>query len=191
MSGVAPYTYLTIDGETLCSTGTDGIIYLYDSTGQLIIAVGDVDLFEGACAAVLGDPVTYPENAYDTNYPYCRTALRYNMADTRGNPQVGSFVPQAPYFAIKLMLDGCDRSSIVSVSSRIEPLQSGACVASLFPGNDPTVFFAVVDMTNAELPIRLYFTVTNGANIVRTFWIGIRDRRDGLITGAVVPGGSA
>ena len=187
MSGRAPYAYLEY-GYAIASLGFSALEYLYDADSMTQIDLGYNDLFQGGCVAVrpAESDVLAPIGTYDVRYPYCRIALTYNMADVRGNPQVGQFVPQAPFFAIILRLIGCDKSSPVGVSVNAQPTQTN-CVVSLYPGYSPTDFYVVVDAGRAVYPMRLYFTITNGSGITRTFWIGIRDRRDGLISGAVVP----
>jgi hypothetical protein len=187
MSGNFPYIYLAL-GPNLTSLGPSALQYLYSGAGVFTVTADDADLFEAGCVAVrpIESEFTTPIGTYDISYPYCRVALSYNMADVRGNPQIGQFVPQAPFFAILVRLVGCDQSLPISVSVDVQPAQT-ICVVSLYPGYSPTDFYTTVDVANAVFPMRLYFTVTNGSGTTRTFWIGIRDTRSGLISGAVVP----
>lgn len=188
MSGQPPYIYLAA-GEALIDLGFDQLQYLYDATSLFIVPIGGYDLFEAGCAAALLSEPPSDEHGvrpYDIRYPYCRTALRYNMADIRGDPQIGQLVAQAPYVAIRIMLAGCDRSLPIRVEVNTQPQQAG-CAAALYPGYDPTEFHAIIDTTIATLPLRLNFQVTNGNDVTKKFWIGVRDNRDGVPSGAVVP----
>lgn len=188
MSGSAPYTYLTLDGH-LIDLGFDQLQYLYDGSTAILVPIEGADLFEQGCVGALLDQskAEHPTQSYDISYPYCRTAIRYNMDDIRADPQLGQLIPMAPIIVTRLMLVGCDTSLPVSVSFEVQPPQTKQCAAALYPGYDPTEFYAVIDSEAAELPLRLYFMITNGAGRAKQFWIGVRAARDGLASGAVVP----
>jgi len=187
MSGQPPYIYLAI-GDNLVNLAFNQIQYLYDQDTYIVIPYGGDDLFETGCTVARLDErdVEHPIHSYDIRYPYCRTALRYNMADIRADPQIGQLVAQAPFVAIRIMLDGCDQSEIASVQSVVEPAQP-QCAASIYPGYAATDLYAVVDIALAVLPLRLSFAITNTNGVVKRFWIGVRDSRKGMPSGAVVP----
>lgn len=188
MSGTAPYVYLEY-GDSLAALGINSLLYLYDTTTMVILGDGGYDLFEPGCVTARPDEgdAIFPAHSYDINYPYCRIALSYNMSDTRGDPQVGQLIPQAPTIAIQLNLVGCDLSEPVSVAINTQPPQMG-CVIDIFPGYAPTDFYVLVDAADAVLPLRMYFTVTNGAGRTKLFWIGVRAARNAPASGSVVPG---
>src|SRR4249920_1928448 len=133
MSGTAPYTYLAL-GAFLTELGFNALQYVYDGVNQTVVTVGATDLFESGCVTARPQeaPATHPIGSYNIAYPYCRTALQYNMADLRGDPQLGQLVLQAPYLAIQLLLVGCDQSLPIAVTTNAQPAQQG-CAATLYP----------------------------------------------------------
>jgi hypothetical protein len=193
MSGTPPYIYYAL-GETgaLQAAGANpsALLYAYDAETTVIIDAGNTELFNPGC--LMGQLQTtepeleHPVNSYNTNYPYCRTTIKYRMDDPRSNPQLAQLISAAPYLVIRLQLTGCSKSDIVSVISRLEPKQSQGCGAELYFGYDPTELYMLLSMSILSLPVRLTFTITTANGTKKEFWVGVRDGRTGVPSGAVV-----
>jgi len=190
MSGHPPYTYAELLGGNLITLGGDTLLYFYDNNAQVVVTFEGVDLFEPGCITPRvggGVPSDHPEGSFNIKYPYCRTALRYRMDDPRSNPQIGQLVAVAPIMSMKIILDGCDLRVPINVTAiKLDPPQSvGQCTISLYPGYTPTEFYIVAIPGELTLPVRFTFTLQNGP-VTKSFWIGIRDSRGGVPSGAVV-----
>lgn len=188
MSGQPPYVYLMGNAAgSLVDVLPNSLLYLYSGDNPLVVLEGG-DFFETGCvfARTAQAEDVHPERSYDIRYPYCRTALTYNMADVRADPQIGQLIPQAPFLSIQLRLVGCDTSLPVSVHAEVQPTQV-RCAVAVYPGYTPTDFVVVIDAGAATLPLRLYITVTNGNDVTKQFWIGVRATRGGPASGTVVP----
>lgn len=192
MSGTPPYVLLAV-GDDIVALGANALQYVY--SGDAAVFDGGYDFFDTACIAVVNayGENDHPSGTYDVRYPYCRTALQYNMSDVRADPQIGQLIPQAPYLSIQLRLVGCDLSQPISVDVEVQPPQTNGCAIAVFPGYEPTDFLIILDSTTAILPLRMYLTVTNGAGRTKLFWIGVRSTRNSPASGSVVParGGGA
>jgi len=187
MSGTPPYTYLELLGGNFVQLTPGTIQYLWDAGTQLVIPILGVDLFEPGCVTGLpqGETPQHPVNAYNTNYPYCRTAVTYRMDDPRRDPQLAQLVVAAPIMSIKVILAGCDRALPISISyDGVQPPATG-CAVGVYPGFVPTEFLIQVDGARVSLPARINFTISNGTR-TKSFWIGLRDRRGGTPSGALV-----
>jgi hypothetical protein len=187
MSGIAPYVFLELLGGNLVALGPSVIQYIYDGSTHLVIPIVGTDFFQAGCMAAVPQAVgsQHPINSYNTSYPYCRTAVTYRMDDPRRDPQLGQFVVAAPFLSIKVLLAGCDRGLPISVSYHgVQPSVSN-CAVGVYPGFDPTEFYIQVERARVTLPARINFTITNGTRS-KAFWIGLRDRRDGTPSGAVI-----
>jgi len=170
--------------------GPDALAYRYGAISLSIVVINGIDTFESGCLMAQPQNMVatndHPEGGYNISYPYCRTAIRYRMDDERANPQIAQVVALAPTVSIKIILDGCDPSDIISVSNTVAPPQTQQCGASLYPGYTKTQFFLVVEVAAITLPARFYFTLTNSKGVTRTFWIGIRSDPYGPASGTVV-----
>lgn len=190
MSGVPPYVYLDIGTGDLTALGPDILQYLYDNFNLGMIIIEGIDFFEPGCftAQFNDDTVAseHPLNSYNIRYPYCRTALQYNMSDGQADPQIGQIIIQAPILSIKLILVGCDTSPIISITSKLEPSVTKPCAVELYPGNTLNEIFLIAEAASLTLPARITFTATNSNGVQRTFWVGLRDSRSGKSSGAVI-----
>jgi len=190
MSGTPPYAYLETSGGNLVALGVNALQYVFDDLSFSVVIVEGQELFQPGCFTAnfldTSRSVEHPIGAYNISYPYCRTALQYNMADTRADPQIGQVILAAPFISIKIILVGCDQSAIKSVTTKIEPAQSDGCGLELYPGNVSTELFLIGELAALTLPARISFTITNVNNKQNSFWIGIRKSRSALPSGAVV-----
>lgn len=191
MSGTPPYVFIALGDEGLIqAAGPNSLIYAYDADTIAFIDAGNTEMFNPGCLTAFFNPADaqqdHPEGSYNTSYPYCRTTIKYRVDDQRANPQIAQLISTAPFLQIRLELTGCDKSDIVSVVSRLEPQQSEGCGAELYFGYTPTELYLLLTMATLSLPARITFTITLKSGIKKEFWVGIRDSRSGLPSGAVI-----
>jgi hypothetical protein len=191
MSGIEPYVYIALGDEGLIqAAGPDSLIYAFDGETVIFIDAGNTEMFNPGCLNGFIKPTypiaDHPVGSYNTDYPYCRTTIKYRVDDKRSNPQIAQLISTAPFFIIRLELTGCDKSNIRSVVSRLEPQQSEGCGAELYTGFTPLELYLLLTMATLSLPARITFTITLATGIKKEFWVGIRDSRNGVPSGAVI-----
>lgn len=187
MSGTPPYTYIQVSNGILLLA--DALIYVYDAETNGVGVIEGVSFFEEGCiiGRGSGDGVEqFPINAYDINYPYCRVGVEYRMDDPTSDPLIAQIVSVAPIALIRITLGGCDASDIVFLKISRMPTTMRRCAVALYPGNKKNEYVVVVDSTLVVLPCRMQFEALNRNGVTKTFQIAVRDRRDGVPSGAVL-----
>jgi hypothetical protein len=179
-------------GPGIIAPGEGNLLHYYDGdTSQRYALITGVDFAELTCALLLlnnADALReHPVGAWNISYPYARTSLRIRMDDPKPDLQVAQLaVVQRYLFILVTAVDSDNLPVSASVTASIEPDQLYPCSADLYRYFTQGTMLLAVDANYVMLPARILFEITDLLGHQRRAWIGLRNDRAGVPSGAVL-----
>ena len=184
-------TYLDI-ASNLVDLTNNTVAYIRNDDDFPVRVVDGLDAAEETCYMALStataDISAHPLNSYNTTYPYARTAIRIRIDDPKPEDQIAQLVAVAPFLIVRVIVEDFQGRKVrpATMKATVGPDQLYPCALVVFFNHFTFEPYILIDTTVVTKPARLTLAITDAIGRSRTGWLGLRDKRTGVPSGAIL-----